>query len=108
MRLVAHQHQSALRKGNIDETRRRGERQSPSNLVYEEKRSQCLYLIQQKGGPKKAEELIAHVLHIEANRRKQVQPHRYADGRRDNQHDEGPAREEENLFENIAGNREAR
>jgi len=98
---VAHQQQTALREGNVDQCRCRTERQAQPDLRSQQERSQRPQSVKDEKRNEKPLEASAQVLHIERNCRGQEETNGYTDNRRHHNQGDDPVRLAKHLLKQV-------
>jgi putative flippase GtrA len=98
---IAHQHQSALGEGQIDQSRSDSERQSHPDLRSQQEWREGPELIKHKNSGEQAKEFSAEAGYVERHRRKQIQTNRNADRSRYNQDSGDPGRPSDPMLQQF-------
>jgi len=101
VRAIAHQHQSALGEGQIDQSRSDSEGQSHPDLRSQQEWREGPELIEHKNSGEQAKEFSAEAGYVERHRRKQIQTNRNADRSRYNQDSDDPSRPSDPMLQQF-------
>jgi len=100
-RAITHQQQSALGKGQIDQSRSDSEGQAHPDLRSQQKWRERPKLIKHKEAGEQAQKFPTKTSDVERDRRKQVQTNRNANRSRHNQDSCNPSRPSESMFQQL-------